>query len=143
MTPVLVVGYGNPLRRDDGAGPAVAGRFAGRPGVRVVVAQQLVPELADELGKCERVVFVDAAAGADRVEVRPLAPANVEPALGHSGDPAWLLGLTAAVYGKRPAAWLVTIPARDLGFGEGLTVATAAAVENAVARVEELCTRSG
>ena len=34
----VVIGYGNPLRCDDGAGPAVVERFAGRDGIKVIVA---------------------------------------------------------------------------------------------------------
>ena len=47
----LVIGYGNELRGDDGAGIMVARRIAENPppGVRSIVARQLTPELADEL----------------------------------------------------------------------------------------------
>jgi hydrogenase maturation protease len=136
---VLVIGYGNPLRRDDGAGPAVAERFAKKDGVRVIIAHQLVPELADELVVYERVVFVDAAVTTHRVEVRQLDPAECDLCLGHTGDPEWLLGLTAALHGSCPPGWLVTLPAHDLGHGEGLSVETRTAVDAAVELVERLC----
>jgi hydrogenase maturation protease len=136
---VVVVGYGNTLRRDDGAGPAVAERFAGRSGVRVIITHQLVPELADELAECKRVVFVDAAVNARRVEVRHIVPADCNLCLGHTGDPAWLLGFTAALRGHCPPGLLVTVPAHELGHGEGLSVETRTAVELAVQIVEGLC----
>ena len=56
----LVIGYGNRLRSDDGAGPRVAERLAS-DGVAVRVCDQLVPELADDLKGRAVVVFVDAA----------------------------------------------------------------------------------
>ena len=138
MTPVLLIGYGNTLRRDDGAGPAVVARFAGRAGLRVLVVHQLVPELADELAGCRRVVFVDAAVGVDCVQVRPLAPTTRAGGLGHTGDPARLLALTAALHDRVPAACLVTIPAHDLGYGEGFSAAAAVAMDEATAAVEGL-----
>lgn len=125
---VLLVGIGNTLRRDDGAGAAVAGRFAGRPGVRVLVAHQLLPEHVEELARCERVVFADAAVDATRVRIERLTPSARTPDFGHTGDPAWLLGLCEVLCGRAPEGWLLAVPAFDLGFGEGLSAATAAAV---------------
>ena len=63
----LVIGYGNTLRGDDGIGPAVAEAVAalGLPGVRVIVAHQLTPELAADLADAQLVVFVDAAVGGE------------------------------------------------------------------------------
>ena len=139
MTQAVVIGYGNPLRRDDGAGPAVVERFVGRDGVRVIITHQLVPELADEVAACQRVIFVDAAVTTKTVEVRQLEPASCDLCLGHTGDPAWLLGLTAVLHGRCPRGWLVTVPASDLSHGEGLSEETRTALEAAVELVEGLC----
>src|ERR1043166_1662215 len=60
---VLVIGYGNTLRRDDGAGPAVASRLARRfqfTRCRCTTAHQLAPELAHDLLQTRRVLFIDA-----------------------------------------------------------------------------------
>lgn len=138
MTQTLVIGYGNRLRRDDGAGPWVAERFAGRPGIRVIVVHQLLPELADELAACQRVVFVDAAASAVLVSARVIEPASRQSCLGHTCDPASLLGLTAALHGVSLKAWLVTVPAHDLGHGEGLSKETESATEATVLVIERL-----
>lgn len=150
MTAALIVGYGNPLRRDDGIGPRVAERFADHPGVRVVTTHQLVPELAEAVAAAERVVFVDATAGGgDAVSASILTPTDRPAAVGHAGDPGWLLGLAAAVYGRRPAAWLVGVPGRDFGFGDGLSPEAERLVEAAAGVIEGLlaeepaCTRSG
>ncbi len=58
----LVIGYGNDLRCDDGAGRAVADRIEAMalPGVEVRSVQQLAPELALDIACAETVVFVDA-----------------------------------------------------------------------------------
>ena len=134
-TAVLVVGYGRELRGDDRAGRIVADRVGalGLPGVRVRSVTQLVPELAEEIARAERVVFVDAAIGADSTTVRPVVPeTNVSGALTHHCTPASLVGL-AALVGRAPATVeLVSIPARNLEIGEELSDATTDGMERAV-----------
>jgi hypothetical protein len=46
---LLVIGYGNSLRRDDGVGPRVAEAVEALqlPGVRTLTCQLLTPEFAD------------------------------------------------------------------------------------------------
>jgi hydrogenase maturation protease len=122
MTPLLVIGYGNELRGDDGAGPRVARIVAGwsRPDVRAVAVHQLTPELAPLIADAERVIFVDAVVDGE-YGWRRLIPSELIAGLGHTSDPAWLLALTAEVFGRNPEAWLVTIPARRLEVGTGLS----------------------
>jgi Ni,Fe-hydrogenase maturation factor len=60
---VLIVGYGNSLRGDDGAGWHAATRLAADPrltGARVLARHQLTPELAAEVASASLVVLVDA-----------------------------------------------------------------------------------
>ena len=54
---VLVIGYGNTLRQDDGVGPYVAERFEelGLPGVRTLVEAQLSPEHAEVISMAKAV----------------------------------------------------------------------------------------
>jgi hydrogenase maturation protease len=64
----LVIGYGNPLRRDDGFGYQVARRLAELlPADRadVIACHQLTPELAEPISRSELVIFVDARQGAE------------------------------------------------------------------------------
>ncbi len=53
MADILVLGYGNELRGDDGLGPLVARTVADAniPGVRVLTARQLLPEFAADSRK--------------------------------------------------------------------------------------------
>jgi Ni,Fe-hydrogenase maturation factor len=104
----------------------------------VIVVHQLLPELADELAVGQRVVFVDAAASTALVAARVIEPASRESCLGHACDPASLLGLTAALHSVCPRAWLVTVPAHDLGHGEGLSKETESAAEATVLLIERL-----
>ena len=57
----LIVGYGNDLRSDDGAGVIVARKVAVLwPQARVIVVHQLTPELAEDIAMAGKVIFVDA-----------------------------------------------------------------------------------
>ena len=60
---LLVIGYGNTLRRDDGVGPKLADAVAalGLTGVRTLACALLTPELAEAVSQAQRVIFVDAA----------------------------------------------------------------------------------
>ena len=142
----IVIGYGNDLRRDDGAGRRVADAIASRrlSEVTVYSVHQLTPELADALGAASVVVFVDARVpdgdddGAVRVEqIAVDAPVPTNP-VGHFGDPRHLLRLARTLYGRAPEAWWVTIPASDFGFGESLTEAASKGVETAIREVRRL-----
>lgn len=132
---LVVIGYGNELRRDDGVGPLVARAVADwrLPGVLALASHGLVPELAEHLSRAERALFVDAkrASRLELAEVRP-APAA---ALGHAGGPGWLLSLAEEVLGRAPAAWLITVPAAEFGHGEGLTPLAQAGLAEALALV--------
>ncbi len=75
---VLVLGYGNPGRQDDGLGPAAAAEIEKLdwPGVTVCDNYQLVIEDAIDIAEHDVVWFVDAArTGAEPYEVRALSPA--------------------------------------------------------------------
>jgi hydrogenase maturation protease len=132
---VLVIGYGNPLRRDDGVGPRAAAAVASwqLPGVVAREVYQLVPELADDLSRVEWALFVDASLDTSEVHACEAAPSPAPACLDHTSDPARLLALTAAVYGRRPRAWLLTVPAADFGFGEALSPASEDGLRSALA----------
>ncbi len=135
MTDLLVIGYGNDLRRDDGAGRVVAAAIDERalPGVTVRSVAQLTPELALEIAGRGRVVFVDADLGVTELTTRPVTAGK--PTVGimtHHGDPASLLSLVATVGPLPEEATVISIPARELGLGFELSPATAHAVAEAV-----------
>lgn len=134
MTDVLVVGYGNDLRADDGAGRRVADAVEakGLPGVTVRSQSQLTPELALEAAGRDLVVFVDADIEADELTHRAIEPGEGGGVMTHHGNPASLLALVPTVGEPPRAAIVVSIPASNLGMGFELSPRTAAAVEEAV-----------
>jgi hydrogenase maturation protease len=123
-TELLVIGYGNTLRADDGVGPKVAEAIEtlGLPRVSTLSCALLAPELAEPVSRAARVVFVDAAVDAPReVQLRKLTPAGTSQLMAHSASPATLLAMARDVFGHAPEGWLLTIPVEEMGIGEELS----------------------
>jgi hydrogenase maturation protease len=138
---ILVIGYGNTLRRDDGVGPRVAETIAtlNLPGVTTLACPLLTPELADPVAKAERVVFVDAAIDTPReVQFRKLEPAESSQIMAHAADPRTLLALARDVFGRVPEAWWLTIPVDDLAIGDTFSPRAQAGFQEAVNRIKQM-----
>ena len=137
---VVVIGIGNPYRLDDGVGPAVAAAVAahGRQGVRVVISAAEPTAILDAWAGATLVVLVDAAAGGTpgRVRVGTLEDFAESAAVSsHDLSVRQTYGL-AAVLDRAPAALLVvTVDVAEVGYGEGLSPAVAAALPVAVCAV--------
>ena len=121
----VVIGYGNVLRGDDAAGPAVAEAIQAMafPDVCVAIVPQLTPELAEVLADAEHVIFVDAcvatpdATPGATVTVAPVAMTTAAEPVGHIGDPGCLLALCHALHGSAPVAHVVMVPAVSFEVG--------------------------
>lgn len=142
----LVVGYGNELRRDDGAGPMVA-RTIGEhhvPGVAVETFHQLLPEHAARIASAEVVIFVDATQdGAEKVSVRRIHPAIQPEFCGHRCDPETLLYWCCQFVSQAPHAWFVQIPGTDFEIGDGLSPSARCHVREGVASILGMITENG
>ena len=138
---LLVLGYGNTLRGDDGVGPKVADAIAALdlPRIHTLACPLLTPELAEPISRAQTVVFVDAAVDAPReVQLRHLTPADSSQLMAHAANPATMLALARDVFGHAPKAWLLTIPVENLGIGEELSPLAQRGLETAIARIKEL-----
>lgn len=136
---LLVIGYGNTLRGDDGVGPRVAETVAALslPGVRTLSCPLLTPELAEPVSRAQIVIFVDAAVDAPRsVQMRKLAPAASSQVMAHAATPTTLLALARDVFGHAPKAWWLTIPVEDLGIGEKFSPLAQRGLQSAVSKVK-------
>jgi hydrogenase maturation protease len=137
---ILVIGYGNTLRRDDGVGPKVAEVVADLAllGVRALACPMLTPELAEAVSQAHVVIFVDAAVDAPReVQMRKLEPAGSSQIMAHAASPATLLALARDVFGYAPEAWWLTIPVEDLGIGEEFSPLAQRGFDRAVVEVKK------
>lgn len=125
MGRVLLIGYGNTLRGDDALGPMAVERLRTQLGnAEFVSCHQLTPELAERLSACDLALFVDAASNGDpgTVEVKELSPEPADEAsLTHHVNPAALLELAQALYGRAPRAMLVTGAGANFESNEGLS----------------------
>ncbi|MCX6971625.1 MAG: hydrogenase maturation protease [Verrucomicrobia bacterium] len=138
---LLVIGYGNTLRGDDGVGPRVAEAVEALhlPGVRTLVCQQLSPEHADPIALADTVIFVDAAVDApNEVRFRQLEPGDTPQLMAHAADPRTMLALSRDVFGHVPRAWWLTIPAEKMEFSEDLTPAARHGFAEAVKKIQLL-----
>lgn len=114
--PILIYGYGNPGRQDDGLGPALVERLEAWAkaekisGVAFDSNYQLNAEDALAVAESRAVVFVDAVKeGPAPFEFRPLAPQKEISFSTHAMSPESVLALADELYGARPPAWLLAI----------------------------------
>lgn len=138
---LLVIGYGNTLRGDDGVGPRVAEAIEALhlPGVRTLTCQQLSPEHAAPISLADTVIFVDASVDSPQeVQFRHLEPNDTSQLMAHAADPRTMLALSRDVFGHVPHAWWLTIPARRLEFCERLTPEAERGCAEAVERIQSL-----
>jgi hydrogenase maturation protease len=137
---LLVIGYGNELRSDDGVGSKIAEliRNLNLPGVRVLAGPQLSPELAMPISAAVRVVFVSAAKDSTVVQLRELRLPDSGKTMTHGADPQSLLQLTKLLYDRCPPALWLTVPAEHFGFGHDLSARCREAIQTAVDTIENL-----
>ena len=143
MTDLLVIGYGNDLRSDDGAGRQVAQAIEDKAlaGVTVRSFAQLTPELALDVVRHRQVVFVDANVDATEVTVEPVAAGSGGGGvMTHHGSPSQLLALAGGVGEVPEDAVVISIPAQNLELGFTLSGATAAGVAAAVEIIAAMVT---
>lgn len=142
---VLIIGYGNPSRRDDGVGWYVVNRLncawglphvglLGEPvgletanfgphQVRTLWLQQLDMGLAEDAAAADRVLFVDA-----HVDEAPTVVARVDGATAfgltsHVLSPEAVLTLAERCYGSRPEGWRLSVRGEQWDFAAGLSPA--------------------
>ncbi len=141
---VLVVGYGNGLRSDDGIGRLVAERLADDPrlaGVTVLSLHQLVPELAVDISRASLVVLIDAAhglpPGSFTIE-RVGAAAQPAATWSHQLGPASLVALANELYGQSAEVALVSVGVESVDVGDRLSPVVAAAMPRVIQAVADL-----
>ena len=149
MLHTLIIGYGNPLRGDDGVGPRAAELLADRgrvtqlplpDGVQVLVCHQLTLELAPQIAEADRLILIDARATGEpgSIEQCILTPAIPDrSSLTHHVDAQGLLAAAQMLYGHAPETVLFTVSGASFDPGEALSPAVAVAVPGLLARIRE------
>jgi len=144
----LIVGYGNPLRSDDGFGWYAAQQLASQlqeAEVEVIARHQLTPELAETASHFQLIIFIDAASDLAPGEVRCVSVARSEKreAPGASGfshflTPESLLDWTAELYGQFPEAYIIAVGGESFDDGESISAAMQGAFEPVMEQVRAL-----
>jgi hydrogenase maturation protease len=144
---VLLIGYGNPARGDDGLGPALAAAVArlDLEGVTVETDYQLHVEHAADAAEHDVVIFADAdVEGAGPFRFRRLEPRSELSFTSHSVSPAGVLGLAQQLFSARSSGYVLGIRGHAFGeFAEGLSEEARRNLSDALAFIETvLRTRS-
>jgi hydrogenase maturation protease len=135
MRKTLIIGIGNPLRRDDGVGWHIAQKLQDElssDDVEVVAAHQLLPEFVEKLRDVERVIFIDAQVGdcpGSILQRKIEAAENPSASFSHDFDIPTLLAFAKTFYGRVPEAYLLTITGADFSTGEGFSEAVSEQVD--------------
>lgn len=138
---VLLIGFGNPGRLDDGLGPALAEAVEklGLPGVTVEADYQLTVEDAAEVARHKKVIFADAdVGGPEPFWVRRVYPGSDGMSFSsHAVEPSAVLSLARDLFGGRPEAYILGIRGYEFNaFGESLSQKAQANLAAALAYVE-------
>ncbi|HPX36184.1 MAG TPA: hydrogenase maturation protease [Mycobacterium sp.] len=133
----VVVGVGNPYRRDDGIGPAVADAVADRnlPGVRVLSCAGEMTQILDAWAGAGIAVVIDAAAGGTPGRVRRCGLdefVDATPFSSHELSLHKTFELARALDRAPAEVVVVTVDVADTGHGQGLSPPVAAALAEAV-----------
>jgi hydrogenase maturation protease len=136
----VVIGFGNTLRKDDGAGVYAAERVAAEVGgVDVFVLQELTPELALSLSGRDLVVFVDASTRASELTIRTVAGASGARHPDHALLPDDIVSLCGGLFPPAPRSVLsIEVPAFDCAFGETMTPAAERMVDLCVDLIRDI-----
>lgn len=124
-TRILLIGYGNPGRLDDGLGPALADALSRRgiPGLAVDSDYQLTVEDAEAVARHETAILADAAAaGPEPFAWHEVTEEEESGFTTHSVQPGQLLGLARNLFGAKTRLYVLGIRGyRFSDFGEGLS----------------------
>lgn len=142
---VLVYGYGNPGRQDDGLGVALVERleaWAGEQGLAGIVFEnnyQLNIEDAAAIAEQDLVIFADASQ--EEIEDFCLSEVDGEGGLSyttHAASPGYILKLCQELFGAAPRVLLVHIKGYEWEFQEGLSSRAGQNLEKAYTYMKEL-----
>jgi Ni,Fe-hydrogenase maturation factor len=113
----LVVAWGDPSGGAGAAGLAIAGSLTGEVAedVEIRCCERIGPELIADVAGVDHVIFIDAHS---RPGWPDLVVEEVEPSTDYSPEntcncPRELMAMSAVLYHRRPAAWLVATRAFD------------------------------
>jgi hydrogenase maturation protease len=121
---ILIYGYGNPGRQDDGLGPMVTEEIEKLNFSFVDTDENYQLQIEDVLDivKYDIVIFVDAAVeGREPFSVRKVEPSEKITFTTHAVDPDSVLAVCKDTFGEVPDTWLIGIRGYEFAFTDGVT----------------------
>ncbi|MCJ7695178.1 MAG: hypothetical protein MUO40_07090 [Anaerolineaceae bacterium] len=145
MKRILVIGYGNADRQDDGVAwhilVAIAQKLglespkepgevfeSTKDGIDLIFNLQLFPELADTILEFDFVFFIDAHTGQIEEEIAfsEIKPKSMNSPFTHHLSPQMLLAITQTIFSKVPKAFLLSVRGYYFKFERSLSPQTEA-----------------
>ena len=153
---LLLFGYGNPDRGDDGAAFHIFGNLLNAVGideeqvfsadvvplidnVDLIFNFQLLPEYAEIVAGYDQVIFIDAhtAEIEEELNFQPIAAEFKHSPFTHHFAPSSCLAVAESLSGRAPEAWLLSIRGYQFGFDRELSPKTAALVKQALRLLQD------
>jgi len=152
---LLIIGYGNPDREDDGVAWHILCALTMKLGlvppesyedefpkfepIDFVFYLQLTPEMAEEIAEYQYVCFIDAHTGhiPEPVRLIPVATEFQHSPFTHHLTPQSLLSMCETIYQKKPNAALLSVLGHRFLFSRELSAGTAELVPQAVDSIWE------
>lgn len=147
----MIVGYGNADREDDGAAWHILAGIAERLGrpvpnvpedgflpededIDLWYVLQLTPEMAEDMARYERVIFVDTHTGniPHEIMLQPVEGSPASSSFTHHMTPAACLALVRTLYQASPDAVLLSVRGYNFGFTRSLSEQTAGLVRQSI-----------
>lgn len=125
--PILIIGIGNPLRGDDGAGHFIADKLAKQnlPFVAVEWVHQPDSTLVEQFPGRKAVLFVDADLNATQVQIQPITEAETGVSLhAHQISCSTLALLSQQLGNETTLFYKVGIPVQSFDPGASLSAST-------------------
>jgi len=150
----IIIAYGNRDREDDGAGWHILNKLAQKlgletpqfPGEQVSTADgkltllylfQLLPEMAEDIGDYEQIVFIDAHNSPNLPDLifEKVAPDHAHSAFTHHMSPGELLAIALIIGKNIPTSWMLSVRGFSFRFAQSLSAETAGLVNQAYSRL--------
>lgn len=140
---ILILGYGNPLRSDDGVGCVLAHLLQerlNRADVQVHLLHQLTPELVTLIAGASVVIFIDAREGENTGSIvcEPVHPQIHNGIFTHNTNPSGLLSAASDWYGAAPHGLLISVAGASFEYGDKLSPELTALLPTVLNQVERL-----
>jgi hydrogenase maturation protease len=142
---IMLYGYGNPGRQDDGLGNEFIDRIEewikeqGLKGIELDSNYQLNIEDAEAISNKDLAIFIDASV--EEIEdycISKVTESSEITYTTHAASPGYIVDLCKKIYGKAPMTYLIHIKGYEWDFREGLTEKAIENLEKAMSALKPL-----